>query len=122
MTLRRKMTFQILAMIVGLLLVSGAGLWGQLDLAGNVWEWTLDSGLPYSSPCSDCAGFGDTPDESISPDREIRGGSFGFSMASPALREDSSILAGLPVFVEGGPTYISATRSYNFGFRCARAP
>ena len=22
----------------------GAGLWGQLDLAGNMWEWNLDSG------------------------------------------------------------------------------
>ena len=34
----------------------GAGRWGQLDLAGEVWQWTLDwyaSG--YDDPCTDCA-------------------------------------------------------------------
>ena len=34
----------------------GAGLWGQLDLAGNVWEWNLDwYATHYVDPCTDCA-------------------------------------------------------------------
>jgi sulfatase modifying factor 1 len=34
----------------------GAGVWGQLDLTGNVYEWTLDSApAPYPLPCVDCA-------------------------------------------------------------------
>jgi sulfatase modifying factor 1 len=32
----------------------GDGLWGQSDLAGNVWEWLLDTGLSASVPCKDC--------------------------------------------------------------------
>ncbi len=33
----------------------GAGLWQQLDLAGELFEWTLDWYAPYVDPCSDCA-------------------------------------------------------------------
>jgi formylglycine-generating enzyme required for sulfatase activity len=34
----------------------GDGKWGQSDLAGNAWEWTLDfAGGAYSMPCHDCA-------------------------------------------------------------------
>jgi formylglycine-generating enzyme required for sulfatase activity len=33
----------------------GVGRWGQLDLAGEVWEWTLDAFNVYSTPCTDCA-------------------------------------------------------------------
>ena len=29
----------------------GAGLWGQLDLVGNLLEWNLDYNAPYASPC-----------------------------------------------------------------------
>jgi formylglycine-generating enzyme required for sulfatase activity len=32
----------------------GAAKWGQLDLAGNVIEWNLDTYAPYQS-CTDCA-------------------------------------------------------------------
>jgi formylglycine-generating enzyme required for sulfatase activity len=36
----------------------GAGLWGQLDLAGDMLEWNLDSyGTTYVAPCADCASF-----------------------------------------------------------------
>jgi len=36
----------------------GGGLWGQLDLAGNIWEWDLDWwSTQYVSPCADCARF-----------------------------------------------------------------
>jgi formylglycine-generating enzyme len=34
---------------------AGAGPWGQLDLAGNAWEWNLDWEATYVDPCSDCA-------------------------------------------------------------------
>jgi sulfatase modifying factor 1 len=34
----------------------GDGRWGQSDLGGNAWEWTLDwSADPYPMPCHDCA-------------------------------------------------------------------
>jgi len=34
----------------------GDGKWGQSDLGGNVWEWTLDyAGGAYPMPCHDCA-------------------------------------------------------------------
>ncbi|WP_437934923.1 formylglycine-generating enzyme family protein [Sorangium sp. So ce341] len=33
----------------------GDGRWGQADLAGNLWEWTLDVDGPYLDPCRDCA-------------------------------------------------------------------
>jgi sulfatase modifying factor 1 len=33
----------------------GAGLWGQLDLVGNLSEWNLDWSAIYGDPCVDCA-------------------------------------------------------------------
>ena len=52
----------------------GAGRWGQLDLAGDVWEWNLDwyaTGGAYY-PCTDCAYL------TTSNARVIRGGNFKF--------------------------------------------
>jgi formylglycine-generating enzyme len=50
---------------------AGNGKWGHADLAGNVWEWTLDRYAdPYSMPCNNCANL-------TSPyDRVKRGGGF----------------------------------------------
>jgi formylglycine-generating enzyme required for sulfatase activity len=34
----------------------GDGRWGQSDLGGNAWEWTLDANSPtFPVPCQDCA-------------------------------------------------------------------
>jgi formylglycine-generating enzyme required for sulfatase activity len=78
----------------------GVGLFGQLDLAGDVSEWNLDSiGDPA---CVDCATF------SASSNRTVTGGAF-FGLASGLLSSD---------FGGNVPTY----RSDSSGFRCARAP
>ena len=48
----------------------GAGLWGQLDLVGDLWEWNLDGYAPYVDPCTDCI------DAIAASSRAIRGGYF----------------------------------------------
>jgi formylglycine-generating enzyme required for sulfatase activity len=82
---------------------AGAGLLGQLDLAGNVWQWNLDWSAPYTA-CTDCAYLTET---SI---RVLRGGNFsvygGISYLLPPTRNDDT----------------PADRSYDVGFRCARTP
>ena len=80
----------------------GQGLWGQLDLAGNVWQWVMDGAFGLSG-CFDCTNL-DTTDES---DRAIEGGSFesyATFFLAPSYRAESLV------------------RSYDTGFRCARAP
>lgn len=81
----------------------GAGLWGQLDLAGELWEWNLDWYAAYVDPCADCA------DTTAASNRVVRGGGFSnpASEVSPAIR-------GF-----GAPP---AVRDSNVGFRCARTP
>jgi hypothetical protein len=95
----------------------GDGRWRHADLAGNVWEWTLDSvagaallssvgaGLcgseGYSSPCIDCASLGPAPK------RGLRGGDFG--MPGPGMIA-SSRRAEAPTL-----------RQSVFRLRCARA-
>jgi formylglycine-generating enzyme required for sulfatase activity len=81
----------------------GEGLWGQLDLAGNVAEWTLDLWTAtYPDPCTDCA------DLTAGTVRVARGGTFALA-ASDML-----------------PTYrgndLPTVRDGHIGFRCARAP
>jgi formylglycine-generating enzyme required for sulfatase activity len=53
----------------------GKGLWGQFDLTGSVYEWTLDyySGA-YANPCDDCA------DIRTGGERILRGGGFASSL------------------------------------------
>ncbi|HSQ67883.1 MAG TPA: SUMF1/EgtB/PvdO family nonheme iron enzyme [Polyangiaceae bacterium] len=81
----------------------GDGKWGQADLAGNVWQWTLDwYATPYGMPCANCA------DLTAATDRVVRGGSY--SAASWGL---------LTSFRNHGTP---ATRYNDVGFRCARTP
>ncbi|MGK3991784.1 formylglycine-generating enzyme family protein [Sorangium sp. So ce1024] len=41
--------------VVGSRSPRGDGRWGQADLAGNLWEWTLDFEGSYVNPCVNCA-------------------------------------------------------------------
>ena len=79
----------------------GDGLWKQSDLAGNVYEWTLDwFALPYKNPCNDCANL--TP----AGGRSIRGGGF----VDIARDQRTGFRDNLP----------PSERSTNLGVRCAR--
>jgi formylglycine-generating enzyme required for sulfatase activity len=49
---------------------AGDTRWGQSDLSGNVWEWTLDWYATYINPCDDCA------DLTATGNRIVRGGDF----------------------------------------------
>jgi sulfatase modifying factor 1 len=82
----------------------GAGLWGQLDLAGEVWEWNLDWYASYVDSCTDCA------DLSSASNRVTRGGSFDGPASDllPPIRSDN----------DSPPAY----RIDDVGLRCARTP
>jgi formylglycine-generating enzyme required for sulfatase activity len=83
---------------------AGDGLWGQSDLAGNVWEWNLDWYAPaYATPCTDCA------DLTAATNRIIHGGSYQDNL--------NAIRASYRY-----PGYVPTGRVPNVGFRCARAP
>jgi formylglycine-generating enzyme required for sulfatase activity len=82
----------------------GAGRWGQLDLVGNIGEWSLDdySTMGLYSPCVDCVGSS--------------GMGYKYQDGSSALQVLSLIQYAGGVYVDpggGDPEY---------GARCARAP
>jgi formylglycine-generating enzyme required for sulfatase activity len=79
---------------------SGIGRYGQLDLSGSVWEWTLDWYAPYANPCADCSTLnGGT-------ERVLRGGSAYYPAAGlAAANRDKNV-----------PT----SGNNDYGFRCAR--
>jgi formylglycine-generating enzyme required for sulfatase activity len=89
---------------------AGAGVWGQLDLAGNVAELNLDWSAKYVKPCTDCA-YLTRPltSPSSNPDERVdHGGNYSYfaSILQPPVR------GTFPV-----------ARRYDFiGFRCARTP
>jgi formylglycine-generating enzyme len=85
---------------------AGAGRYGHLDLAGSLWEWTLDhydsTFYQSLSTCADCA------DLTASTPRVIRGGNF--TSLPKALRSTGR-----------GSKPPGGTDPYA-GFRCARSP
>jgi len=83
---------------------SGAGLWGQLDLVGELFEWNVDGYATYVSPCVDCA-YLPSPPASY---RVFHGGDF-----CPL---DGTLLP------PSRNAYTPPPRAFNGGFRCARTP
>ena len=80
----------------------GAGYWGQLDMAGEIWEWNLDWHATYVDPCTNCAYL------TTASGRVVRGGPNGNGLAGilPTERWTDD-----------------PTSHYNdIGFRCARTP
>ena len=95
----------------------GAGLWGQLDLTGNLWVWNLDrdwyggtSGT-YANPCVDCAFLSATqpPDGPPTSPRLLRGTAYNY--AEPNLHPTSY-----------GMGFPETVRASILGLRCARTP
>jgi formylglycine-generating enzyme required for sulfatase activity len=81
----------------------------DLDLAGELWGWMMDTFENYVSPCTDCAYIPTSSDRAASnANGLIRGGVFQGpkSYLSPTYRGGS--IPALPV--------------YGIGIRCARAP
>jgi formylglycine-generating enzyme len=85
----------------------GGATWGQVDMAGNLFEWTVDAYGTYVDPCVDCAYLPPAP-MPTSALRVVRGGCFNLpaSYMQAATRGDFN------------PT----NRFIGFGFRCARTP
>jgi formylglycine-generating enzyme required for sulfatase activity len=81
----------------------GLGLWGQLDLLGNMYQWTMDWYAPYADPCTDCASL------TLLSDRECRGSGFD-SYYSVVPDRDTT------------PPAPSSRSARDLGFRCARSP
>ncbi len=84
---------------------AGRALWGQLDLAGNVLEWTLDYAFASSSPpvpCHDCAQTAD------GTERVIRGSGWDSN--------DKQLFSAL------GYGHVPEGPLGDVGVRCARPP
>ena len=89
----------------------GAGLWGQLDLAGNIGQWNLDGcTLGYADPCTDCFSPTTTIGALAALCCEIGGTYSGDSLKSDLLSAAR---------VNSGAEW---SRYAYFGFRCARTP
>jgi formylglycine-generating enzyme len=80
----------------------GAGLWGQLDLTGELYGWSLDWYGTYADPCTDCV------DTAMATYRVLWGGHFDGDTSSLLLPNPS--------------TFDPSLRVYDVGVRCARAP
>ena len=88
---------------------AGAGRFGQLDLAGSVWEWTLDVYAPYpTTACNNCANLETMADDG----RAFRGGNYVYD--DPTQASDLRGAARLGFDAK----FPDPTR----GFRCARTP
>jgi len=94
----------------------GAGLWGQLDMDGDVDEWNLDWYEPYVDPCVDCAFL--TP--VISEDRVMRGGDF--SQYTYTAANTPPPFPPSPLLPPDRSNASPSVRNGYIGFRCARTP
>jgi formylglycine-generating enzyme required for sulfatase activity len=84
--------------------VPGNGRYGQSDLAGNVWEWVLDTDAPtMSDGCDDCVISNAGSDERV----DMGGGFDGI----PATLTGDSYSHDPPIYSD-----------HSNGFRCARSP
>ncbi|WP_437654712.1 formylglycine-generating enzyme family protein [Sorangium sp. So ce1182] len=81
---------------------TGNGRWGQADLAGNIWEWALDSFVDYQLPCNDCATLRGVLDG------VIRGGGWSSGVLSLLSYERND--------------YVQSDHGPGIGVRCARTP
>ncbi|MEP7120729.1 MAG: formylglycine-generating enzyme family protein, partial [Byssovorax sp.] len=108
---------------------SGAGPYGHLDLAGNVWEWVEDIYDPYAYQRASAAeGKGGTCEEALSALAELRSqGKKGFTGSNPIPTECEHVLRG-GAFNYSAPGLRSSNRVHHpgrfhlvmSGFRCAR--
>jgi formylglycine-generating enzyme required for sulfatase activity len=82
----------------------GAGLWGQMDLSGNLFDWNVDwyTAGAFVEPCTDCF------DARSTQMRVIKGGAW----SSTSVSMVPSARAG----------FYPAVRTGYVGFRCARVP
>ncbi len=79
----------------------GDGRWGQADLGGSMWEWTLDwDQSPYANPCINCANI------SQGTKRVIRGGGW----------NDGALYVLSSYRYSYGPSF----HDLSVGVRCAR--
>lgn len=83
---------------------AGKGKFGQLDLAGSMWEWTLDWFAPFAVPCVDCSNLSSGAGGS----RVLRGGSAYYPASGLAAANRDKNVPGSTI--------------NDYGFRCARAP
>ena len=81
----------------------GAGLWGQFDLAGEVYQWNLDWYAAYIDPCVDCAYLAEAST------RVTRGG-------------DNASLPPDLMPPRRNYSYSPMVRFFSIGVRCARSP
>ncbi|MBI4705556.1 MAG: SUMF1/EgtB/PvdO family nonheme iron enzyme [Deltaproteobacteria bacterium] len=82
----------------------GNGKWGQADIDGSMWEWTLDWYGSYPLPRNDCANLIATFD------RVYRGGSWNFGASY------------LPSAFRTSGYFYPSDRYDGIGSRCARTP
>ncbi len=80
----------------------GPAFWGQMDMAGDQWEWNRDWYATYVDPCTDCAYL------TATSGRVDRGGCF-----------DSELDHLYPAYRSDNPATL---RGNWLGFRCARTP
>jgi sulfatase modifying factor 1 len=95
----------------------GAGLWGQLDLVGELEVWALDWWAnSFVEPCTDCASLTQTSGSGFAAYRVTRSG--GFAAPLPTLHPGSVALGP----VSDRLPELPALHESSFGFRCARSP